>query len=306
MIYDLCKVIVNKLDSPNKRIIKKIKNNMIYLLSDFISDIVKEKFHLNIEYIFRIFKKSKCITKTQETIQLLKKELMKNDKSIVLYIENIDRASKEKILLLFSMIGTIFNLPNIVYVIAYAKDRLVELFNDSNQINPEFLKKIINQEITIPNIDGGLKHDIFNECITNVLKGYGLSTTEINEYEYIMDFINTNVHDLRELKRLINSAFYLSFSSFQKITFTPKKLTMQIIRFMNEDLFNLIENNKNFFEFSEKPSDLSDAISIEQQKERLLNLKETGEIVNTVEKYYQDYVYLLLQTFPILKEAKNI
>ena len=57
-------------------------------------------------------------------------------------IDNIDRADADNVLFLFKLIGTVFDLPNIVYVLAYDPKRIEEIFSDTNKINPQYTEKI--------------------------------------------------------------------------------------------------------------------------------------------------------------------
>ena len=126
-------------------------------------------------------------------------------------IDNIDRADADNVLFLFKLIGTVFDLPNIVYVLAYDPKRIEEIFSDTNKINPQYTEKIIQQEINVPRISEEAIKRIGYESIERLLTYYGVRTSEMQHYKTVTDTICRLVSDLRQLKRLFNTAFITTF-----------------------------------------------------------------------------------------------
>ena len=49
-------------------------------------------------------------------------------------IDNLERASAENIIFLFKLISTVFDLPNIIYLLSYDQARMNEILSDTAQI----------------------------------------------------------------------------------------------------------------------------------------------------------------------------
>ena len=87
--------------------------------------------------------------KDYETVKRLKQRigayLGQLENPVVFVIDNLDRAESDNILFLFKLIGSVFDLPNIIYVLAYDEDRIQRVFSDVNKVNPKYIEKIVQQ-----------------------------------------------------------------------------------------------------------------------------------------------------------------
>lgn len=182
-----------------------------------------------------------------ETVKQLKQNLARYlcfiDKKIVLVIDNIDRAEADNILFLFKLIGAVFDLPNILYILSYDDKRIKAVFEDEKKINPKYIEKIVQQEIAIPDIQKERLETICDECIKNLLQCYGVTEDWLNQYTRI---ISTSITSLRQLKRLFNTAFVTKFY-YDNILFKPHLLAIETIRFLEPELYETIKSNPQFF-----------------------------------------------------------
>lgn len=168
------------------------------------------------------------------------------DKKIVLVIDNIDRAEADNILFLFKLIGAVFDLPNILYILSYDDKRIKAVFEDEKKINPKYIEKIVQQEIAIPDIQKERLETICDECIKNLLQCYGVTEDWLNQYTRIIQVISTSITSLRQLKRLFNTAFVTTFY-YDNILFKPHLLAIETIRFLEPELYETIKSNPQFF-----------------------------------------------------------
>lgn len=228
-----------KLDlSQSENLIKNLKN----IMTD-VSDMKIAKSFID-----------KLIPSKKGDVSYLNKEISNyltlNDKTVVFFIDNIDRAEADNIIFMFKLIGTVFNLPNIVYVLSYDKERVNEILKDTKKINPKYIEKIIQQEIYIPKIQHNRLEDIFHTCINNVLKRYDVTEDEIKVYSPIIDYICDTVDNLRSFKRLINSVFsnvFLHSCKLDKVVL----LAMETIHFLDFSLYESIFENAEYYISSE-------------------------------------------------------
>ena len=69
--------------------------------------------------------------------------LNKNKKNVIFIIDNIDRADKENVGLLFKLVGSVLDFENITYILSYDDTRVKNIMSDDLNIDYDYLKKII-------------------------------------------------------------------------------------------------------------------------------------------------------------------
>ena len=219
-------------------------NDLINTVCDFVAE-TSEK----VGKIGKLTKKVLLQEGNNDSIDTLKSKideyLTLKDKTVVLIIDNLDRASAENVRFLFKLVGAIFDFKRVKYVLSYDKERLYEIFRDSLQIDPHYMEKIINQELVVPKIPENSRESVYRRCIHNLLLLYKVDSSRLPDYDFIINFIVDNVQDIRMFKRLLNSAFFLSFG--KNSLYKPDLLTLEIVRFLDIELYEAIYHNKEFF-----------------------------------------------------------
>lgn len=217
-----------------KKLIKSLSNTLVdyYNAGSIIQDL--------------FFPQRDAYGEVKDIKENLKQYIKSENLRIVFFIDNMDRAEGDNIIFLFKLIGTIFNLPNTVYVLSYDRERLNEILKDTEKINPKYVEKIINQVITVPVIEKELLWDVYGICINNILKYYGMTDDEISKLQVLKETIYANVKDLRMFKRMINSTFASVFCH-DNFLYKNDLLGLEIIRFLQPELYTQISENKAFF-----------------------------------------------------------
>lgn len=169
-----------------------------------------------------------------------------NDKYVVVIIDNIERATAENVIFLFKLIGTLFDLKRITYILSYDKERLDTIFKDVNKIDCHYIEKIIQQEIAVPTIQNSKRSEIYSACFCNMLEYYGVNQSDIPSFNFIFEFLKNEIKDLRTFKRLINSTFAVVFTE-DNYLYKPDLLALEIIRFYDSELYYTIHKNRKFF-----------------------------------------------------------
>lgn len=126
------------------------------------------------------------------------------DKHYIMCVENLDRASDDQVVLFLKLISTVFDFPNVTYVLLYDGLRLKHILNKAKNVNETYREKVINQEVKIPIM---VDRSVSEQCMTNLLLSYGFSEIELSEFDVIIDTIAQNLSSIRELKIIINSVF---------------------------------------------------------------------------------------------------
>lgn len=234
----------------------------------------------------------------KEIIERLKQYVERKNKSIVFIVDNMDRAEGSNIIFLLKLIGIVFDLPNIIYVLSYDRNRINEILKDTTQINPKYVEKIINQEISVPLLQEEQLRKVYDICIYNVLESYGMEEEEIQNLESVIEVICTNVKDLRMFKRMINSVFVSVFWQENSL-YKRDLLGVEIIRFIQPELYYKINQNKAFFISHDR------IINRHIYYESMDKKKFNSDGKNFFDQLFTDYKIfngLLIQMFPYVKQ----
>lgn len=210
--------------------------------------------------------------------QKLSSYIMDSNKHYVLCIENLDRTSSDQVVLLLKLISSIFDLPNVTYVLLYDKDRLNRIVNNSEDLDASYEEKVINQEIAIP---VEINSQVCKRILQNLLLSYGILQEDLSQYDHILETIVNNLSSIRELKRIINSVFtILSIKDYLRLNL-PQVIAIQYLYYSCRDLYDEIRENQEIFISNDK------------------NLDEKSEaLFLDLEKKYSKYVELVQYLFP--------
>ena len=166
----------------------------------------------------------------------LEEKLEKSDEKLVFIIDNLDRMNSDNVLFMLTLIGTLFRLPNITYIIAYDKGRMNTIFK-SDKINSKYLEKIINKEIVIPRIHNLDKQSIFYHCLKNCINDSVDNT--------IIKIISSKFDNIREFISFLNFIIFYMSSNYLWIN-KNDFLIIRTIEFLDKELYIKIYKNKNF------------------------------------------------------------
>jgi energy-coupling factor transporter ATP-binding protein EcfA2 len=220
--------------------------------------------------------------------------LRESTKTFVFIIDNIDRIEADNVILLFKLLGTFFDLPNIVYVLSYDEVRLQRIFSDEKKIDPKYIEKIIQQVVKVPPIQKEQLNEVYSVCIENILKYYNVNNEYIQEYQSVFKLICSNVKNLRSFKRLVNSAFLNTFFINKHIN-KPNLLSLETIRFLEPELYERIWDNRKFFISHDKIVD-EELYTLSFYKDKF-NTEGNTFFTDLFKEYYQ-YKAVLADMFP--------
>ncbi|RVU70428.1 MULTISPECIES: P-loop NTPase fold protein [Lactobacillus] len=168
------------------------------------------------------------------------------NKHYVMCIENLDRADNEQVILILKLINSVFDIPNVTYVLLYDNDRLNKVLENTESSNVSFAEKVINQEIQMPiSID----LDICNTCLNNLRDSYGMNNGfqvrgEAKDFQKVQENIVSNITTIRDLKRIINSVYTILANRDTLRLYLPDVIAIQYIHFKNPELYENIKDHK--------------------------------------------------------------
>lgn len=180
-----------------------------------------------------------------EIKELINSHLATSGKKVIFIIDNIDRAEKENILLIFKLVNHVLDFQGVTYLLSFDREQVNNILEIEN-IPPGYLKKMIQLEVQVPPIDKQILKNIFKKSILNTAKYFNKTEFDILDYIFLIDTLVENNTDLRDFKRLLNSVFIPLLSEEPYLNLRDQ-LSIEYIKFSNRQLHELIYQNKYFF-----------------------------------------------------------
>lgn len=223
------------------------------------------------------------------------------NRTIVFFVDNLDRASADNIVFLLKIISTVFDFPRVIYVLAFDRGRMDSILGETREMNVRYMEKIIQQEIKVPPIGKAEQERVYSICIENLLTAYGVKAGEVQGYRAICRVILQKAPELRKFKRLINSVFSITFCD-NNILDKRDLLGLEVIGFFDRELYEEIRRHRKFFVSHDKYADWQ-TFGLGLQREKLN--QEGAEYFQTLFAKYAAYEELLQEMFPYVRKYKN-
>lgn len=181
--------------------------------NEIISVIEKEYSFLNITSIFKRYfdqlslkiSPFSCSLKFKDmTLNNLKNKieniLLRNNKQIIVFVDDIDRLQKNEILEIFKLVKLNANLKNFIFILAFDEQYLIELFSaDSGHLDIlRYIDKIIQYKLEVPKFNFTY---LIHSCLKQMPKSNNISLTDCKR---IIKFVNknNNFFTARKIKKI--------------------------------------------------------------------------------------------------------
>lgn len=229
----------------------------------------------------------------------LKKLILSSNKKYVLFIDDLDRATSTQIRFLLKMLGSLFNLPNVIFVLLYDRNRLEKILQDDNKLNTSFAEKIINLELQLPKVSETSVQNVYKKCLINLARIYKLSNEEIDKLDPAFQLIIKSIDNPRELIRFLNSICYIAFFTDIRL-YRADLLLIEYIWFKQPDLFQLIKDNSELFILhSNEEKDF-----FEYRDPEILKIKIYNLYSKILKDKYSEWLPFLEILFPYIEQCQ--
>lgn len=237
-------------------------------------------------------KYSKSFLKGDENLLEIKEKINKKLLSLpgkfIIFIDDIDRLNKKEIKLLIQLIKAVFDFPNIIYILSFDKKIVSDaLSEEQNVTGEEYLEKIIQLSVNMPQIEESVLHNYLFAKLNRVLSDNNIVEFDSSRWGYVFnggyaDYFKT----LRKINRYINS-INLKQNRYLDIVDCVDFFVIEAISLFEPNLLNLVRMNR----------DLLCKENYEDNKDRIEIFKSN---VNDISNKYNLLTYL----FPILQNNK--
>ena len=240
---------------------------------------LNEKFQA---YIKSINDNKNLCEKKNEIIATLQTSLTRH----IVFIDDLDRLNDEEIKLIFQLIKSVCNFPNVIYVIAADSDVLKGALKNeqsSNATGEEYLDKIIQAKYDLPL----LKEDTIQAILLKDLgDAIGSDITDFDTerfqlYQYYGLF--KSIHTLREEKKYLN-AFFAAYDLYLDELDVVDLIAITYLRFLSPKIIQIlcdysdylfgvysINRDKNLQDFSKKFKADLNSVSINDEIYNFIN-----------------------------------
>lgn len=194
----------------------------------------------------------------------INEELKEYPKKVLVIVDEIDRLENEEIKEIFQLVRALGDFNNIIYLLAFDKDRVIDVFPNRE----EYLDKIINIPIYVPQVSLKDINRIFISEIEKIFK----RESEINlEYwEAIFKVVFENkFYNLRELNRFLNIIRFNADNIVNDVNVIDY-LVISFLQLFDEKIYDLIKDKKDVLLELKDNKNIKDVLS----KENLASKKD--------------------------------
>lgn len=170
--------------------------------------------------------------------QQLEKALLKLDKPIVVVLDDIDRLETPEIRDIFKLVRLTANFPNIIYIMAFDRDRVEKALDESGLPGRFYLEKILQEAVDLPVVPSHVLHQQITSALDKVLDNIE-NTGPFDEQvwpDIFMEIIRPLIYNMRDIRRYAAAIHGTVISLEGKIALADL-LALEAIRMFLPDVF---------------------------------------------------------------------
>ena len=175
--------------------------------------------------------------------QKLKETLSDLKKPIVVVLDDIDRLSPSEIRDIFKLVRLTANLPNIIYIVAFDRDRVEDALDEPGAPGRDYLEKILQVAVDLP----VLPSDKLNSQITSVLSQALANIENLSPVDkqvwpdVFMEIIRPLIRNMRDVRRYA-ATVHGTVSFFNGQIKLVDLLALEAIRMFLPDVFKRLHS----------------------------------------------------------------
>jgi len=270
----------------------------------------------------------------EENAQELSDIIKKINRKIIVLIDDLDRLNRQEVHEILRLIRNICDFNNMIFIIAYDKNYIIEKLREDNNLNPElFLEKFFSAEIEMPKItDDLIRKDFITyveklmpnrldsiETLFNLAPNPIISKTKSfkGTSSFDIQFFDNNIITKRDVKRLVNNLILIPDEVFHEAS-TANILTIELLRLKFYRAYSDIKSKKiltedsGYYKFNGKQANLKKNADDEeifpdeppyQIIKKLFEDKEKDSISNILrfDLYFSNNVNRIIQFSELMK-----
>lgn len=250
LIKDFFKTIAGNAEGKLKEFIAKYGGIIAYS-AQIVGNVVAPG--LGASFKKHVKELNKYILKASETSieqqkEDISKELVDTNKHLIVFIDDIDRLDCDEMHAVFRLVRQVADFKNTIYVLSLDEERVAKsigkYFGEGCESDGrQFLEKIVQIPIVLPQIQGNVLKRLLGEELIKVFDACGLSG--VLEVPDIVEKVHQLFETYREILRYKNQ-LQLFFSSVHTEVNHSDYCILEAIKTLNPKAYNLIRDNKHY------------------------------------------------------------
>ncbi|HMS93242.1 MAG TPA: P-loop NTPase fold protein [Candidatus Saccharibacteria bacterium] len=200
-----------------------------------------------IGYVGRILASGDAIKHAKEKVEgSIKAKGIK----MVVFIDDIDRLSKDQIADIFRLISNIANYEGVTFVLAFDKEYVSAALEDQlpkRQKGDDYIEKIVQVPLHLPAIHRAVLDDVFTKKLQSVLAATDITIDEqeIGRFQslYFSSKLNSYINSPRAINKMMNVLHSVLPINHHEAN-TVDSIAIEIIRVFDEEFYQKIRDNK--------------------------------------------------------------
>ena len=171
--------------------------------------------------------------------------LSQQSNRVLVVIDDIDRLSSEQIRQVFQLVASVARFPNTIYLLVFDKDIVVDALKKVQEGDGEdYLEKIIQMPIQIPDAPKGKVFKVFYDKINQVIKEYDSVSFSQERWDRLFRYcIGPFIRSLRDVNRLCNSVRFKLTTLYSETDFFDL-VSISAIEIALPQVYEWIKRNK--------------------------------------------------------------
>jgi predicted KAP-like P-loop ATPase len=171
-------------------------------------------------------------------------ELRKQNKKILIVMDDIDRLTADEIRQIFRMVKTVADFPNILYLLAFDKEIVTRVLTQEQGIPGEsYLEKIVQVPFELPVPDKERLQKLFFDKLSKIFDTASPDLFDSQYWESVYwNGINTFLHTPRDVTRLINT-INITYSAVKSEVNPVDFVAIEALRVFCSQAYHVIRTN---------------------------------------------------------------
>lgn len=197
------------------------------------------------ELVEDLFKDSRNVVDQKKKVA---EALEKQEKRILIVIDDIDRLTAEEIRQLFGLIKSVADFPNVIYLLAFDKKVVTKALESAQGIpGEEYLEKIVQVPFELPMPDPVSLSKLFGERINDIIAG---TPDELWDNTYWANMYHDGIRPFlktpRDINRLINTLIVTYPAVIEEVN-PVDFIAIETIRVFSPNVYDIVRKNKTEF-----------------------------------------------------------
>ena len=178
--------------------------------------------------------------------QALKKSLSESESKILVIVDDIDRLESGETRELMRLIRLLSNLPNVVFLLAYDRERVAKSLDNDPGEGRNYLEKIVQLTYDMPSVRRDILEAIFFDALNNIVVERKLDLHDKQVWQRVFfDIIRPLLGNLRDVKRLLHS-LPVTFDAVGDEVALTDLLGLEAIRVLRPGMFEDLRANADY------------------------------------------------------------